>query len=240
MDRSLNRFFVDTAEKEDARTSFERQSARLLRIEVNDGVWLKPGAAIAYRGDLWFERLPTLGAHSMKDAALREFNPLVRATGRGRLFCGHQGCHIHVIELAGETLTVSSVELLAFEDSLHFEPMLVKEGIGIAAGGLVAVKLTGRGCVAITAHGTPITLRVVPEDPVSTDPHATVAWSEQVTPTLKTDVSWRSLFGHGGGEPVQMLFEGSGFVIVQPFEDPRRFERPRKSVEGVLERLTKL
>lgn len=240
MDRSLTRFIVDTTETEDPRTSFDRQSARLLRIDVDGAVWLKPGAAIAYRGDLSFERLPTAGAHSMQEAAVRELNPLVRARGRGRLFCGHHGCHVHVIELAGETITVSWVELLAFEESLHFEAGLVEHGVGIAAGGLVAVKLTGCGCVAITAHGTPLTLRVAPGDPVSTDPHATLAWSDQLTPRLKTDVSWRSLFGHGGQEPVQMLFEGSGFVVVQPFEDPRRFTFRGNPVEGVLTRLTKL
>jgi hypothetical protein len=39
---------------------------------------------------------------------------------------------------------------------------------------------------------------------------------------LKTDLGWRSLFKHGGHEPVQMFFAGYGYVMVQPFEDPRR------------------
>jgi uncharacterized protein (AIM24 family) len=57
---------------------------------------------------------------------------------------------------------------------------------------------------------------------VSTDPHATLAWAGGLAPTLKLDVSWRSAFGHGGHEAVQMHFEGTGFVIVQPFKDPNR------------------
>ena len=32
-------------------------------------------------------------------------------------------------------------------------------------------------------------------------------------------MSWRSAIGHGGREPVQMYFEGRGFVLVQPYED---------------------
>jgi uncharacterized protein (AIM24 family) len=55
---------------------------------------------------------------------------------------------------------------------------------------------------------------------VSTDPHATLAWSGDVTPTLKTDLSWRSAFRHGGQQPLQMLFEGTGFVVVQPYKNP--------------------
>jgi uncharacterized protein (AIM24 family) len=65
---------------------------------------------------------------------------------------------------------------------------------------------------------------VEPGRPVSTDPHATLAWSEELTPALKTDLSWRSVFAHGGNEPVQLFFEGRGFVVVQPYEDPSRFK----------------
>jgi uncharacterized protein (AIM24 family) len=58
---------------------------------------------------------------------------------------------------------------------------------------------------------------------VNTDPHATLAWSGSLTPALKTDLNWRSLLRHGGAEPVQMRFEGQGFVAVQPYEDASRF-----------------
>lgn len=202
--------------------SFEQESERLLRIDVDGGVWLKPGAAIAYRGDIRFERLPTLAAHSIHDAALREMSPLVRAIGRGRLYCGAHGSHVRIIRLSGETIVVAWQELLAFEESLQFETTVVAHGIGIAAGGLTVVKLRGHGALAIAAHGEPLTLPVSPGNPLSTDPHATVAWSGELTPALKTELSWRSVFRHGGHEPVQMFFEGNGFVVVQPYEDPRR------------------
>ena len=83
--------------------------------------------------------------------------------------------------------------------------------------------LSGHGAFALSTHGRPLTLPVSPDRPVSTDPHATLAWSPSSTPALKTDLSWRSAFGHGGHEPVQMLFEGTGFVVVQPSEDAGRF-----------------
>ena len=58
---------------------FDRESERILRVDVDGGVWIKPGAAIAYRGDLRFERLATLEAPTVTDAAFREIAPLVRA-----------------------------------------------------------------------------------------------------------------------------------------------------------------
>lgn len=202
--------------------AFENESARTLRIDVDGGVWLKPGAAIAYRGQMAFQRRATLEAASVQDAAMREAAPLVWALGRGRLYCAQHGAHVHIVRLAGESIVVAWQDLLAFEAALEFTTGLVGHGIGIAAGGMVAVTLSGHGALAIATHGQPLTLDVAPGDPLNTDPHATMAWSATLTPALQTDLSWRSLFKHGGHEPVQMRFEGTGFVMVQPYEDPSR------------------
>jgi uncharacterized protein (AIM24 family) len=221
--QSLAQFLCDTGALEGACEAFARESEHTLRIDVDGGVWLKPGAAIAYRGDIAFQRLATLDARSVQDAVMRETAPLVRAVGHGRLYCGQHGSHVHVVRLAGESFVVAWADLLAFEERLNFESSLVSHGVGIAAGGLVAVKLSGHGAVGIVTHGQPLTLRVAPGHPVSTDPHATLAWSGELTPVLKTELSWRSALGHGGHEPVQMFFEGAGFVVVQPHQDPSRF-----------------
>jgi uncharacterized protein (AIM24 family) len=223
-DQSLEMFLVETREGATAVERFENETARTLRIDVSGGVWLKPGAAIAYRGEIGFERRPTLGARSVKDAALREAAPLVRAVGQGRLYCGHHGSHARVVRLAGEAIVIAWEDLLAFEESLSFEMTLVGHGVSVAAGGLVVVKLSGHGALAIATHGRPLTLTVTPCEPVNTDPHATLAWSATLTPTLKTDLSWRSVIGHGGQQPVQLRFAGTGFVVVQPYKDPSRFQ----------------
>ena len=204
--------------------SFKRESERMLRIDVDGGVWLKPGAAVAYRGDIAFERRPTLEATSLEDAAMRELSPLVRAIGKGQLYCGYRGEHVWPTRLNGETMFVASPDLLAFEESLSFEMMLLGDGLSVAAGGLVIVRLSGHGSFAFGGHGEPLSLPVTPGMPLSTDPHATLAWSEGVKPTLRTDLSWRSVFRHGGSEPVQMFFEGNGFVLVQPYEDASRVQ----------------
>jgi uncharacterized protein (AIM24 family) len=222
--QSLDAFLNDTREQDPSAEAFASESARTLRIDVDGGVWLKPGAAIAYRGDIVFERRHAIDAGSLKDAVLRETAPLVRATGKGRLYCGHHGAHVRSVTLADERVVVSWQDLLAFEDSLAFAAALVGHGVGIAAGGLVTVTLSGRGSFAVITHGRPLTLIVAPDRPVCTDPHATLAWSADLTPALELDVSWRSAFGHGGGEPVQMRFEGTGFVVVQPYENRSRVQ----------------
>ncbi|MGE0816935.1 MAG: AIM24 family protein [Vicinamibacterales bacterium] len=220
--QALDAFVAATSAGTENGEAFECESARTLRIDVDGDVWLKPGAAIAYRGELAFERRPTLEAETPLDAILREAAPLVRTVGRGRLYCAHHGSHVRVVRLSAEALVVNWEEILAFETSLAFEPQLVGHGVGLAAGGLAVVRLSGDGLVALATHGQPLTLRVTPGAPVRTDPHATLAWSSSLEPTLKFDVTWRSMVAHGGREPVQMQFAGEGFVIVQPFEDPAR------------------
>jgi uncharacterized protein (AIM24 family) len=221
---SLDRFFAETGEGPSSASGFCCESARMLRIEVDGDVWVKPGAAIAHRGALRFERRHTLDAHSVTDAIVRETAPLVRVEGRGRLYCGYRGAHVRVVRLRGQMLIVTWNDLLAFESSLEFTASLVGHGLGFAAGGLIAVRLAGDGAVALATHGQPLTLPVVQGQTLRTEPHATLAWSDSLTPTLHIDVSWRSLVAHGGQEPVQMQFDGTGFVVVQPFEDSPRFD----------------
>lgn len=203
----------------------------MLRIDVDGGVWLKPGAAIAYRGDIAFDRLPTLGAPSLADAAFRELTPIVRATGIGCMYCGHHGEQVRLMHLNDETLFVVWDDVLAFEESLHFEAGLMGNGLSVASGGLVRLRFSGSGSVALITHGEPLTLAVSPGNPVTTDPRATIAWSGGLTPTLKTDLSWRSIIGHGGQQPMQMRFDGDGRVVVQPFKDQPRVMLQKKSVE---------
>ena len=108
-------------------------------------------------------------------------------------------------------------------------------GVGVVASGLFAVKLSGNGKLAFAIHGDPMTMTVTPENPVITDPHATLAWSADLEPELKTDLGWKELFEHGGGEPFQMVFKGNGYVIVQPSEDPGKFKwKPGDKLKSVV------
>ena len=73
--------------------------------------------------------------------------------------------------------------------------------------------------IAITSHFQPMTLRVTPDQPVTTDPNATIAWSGNLVPEFRKDISLKTFFGRGSGESIQMHFRGHGFVVVQPYEE---------------------
>ena len=219
---SLSDFLRHTGEKDQPGDVFELESNRMLEIHVRGRVWTKLGAAIAYRGDLKFVRegLTEGGLGKMfKRMVTGEVTPLAKVEGQGRLYVADTGKHISILRLAGETINVSGNDLLAFEDSVTYDVTMIRRVAGMMAGGLFSVKLTGHGMVAITTHGRPLTLRVTPDDPVSTDPNATVAWSGHLAPELKSDVNFRALMGRGGGETFQLLFRGDGFVVVQPYEE---------------------
>lgn len=96
---------------------------------------------------------------------------------------------------------------------------MMRKITAMMAGGLFNVRLEGTGLIAITSHYDPMTLRVTSENPVVTDPNATIAWSGNLEPAFKKDVSLKTLVGRGSGESIQMEFKGEGFVVVQPYEE---------------------
>jgi uncharacterized protein (AIM24 family) len=211
---------VESLEPEKGRDRFDVVEKRLVRIEVDGFVWIKRGSLIAYRGDLKFRRervLQTEGVRvksgPFRSAAFREIVPISKAEGKGIIYISDNGKHNQVARLDGGSIYVVAQSLLAFEPSLRHEVRMVG-GVGVLAGGVFLVKLTGSGLVAIAVKGDPLTLRVAPDDPVCTDPTAVIGWSEGLWPQLKTDLEIRSLAAHGGGAPIQMLFRGDGYVVV--------------------------
>ncbi len=242
---SMAAFFADTLEREtEGRAAFEVVDHRMVRIEVNDFVWIKRGTVIAYHGDMKFRleevfqpEAIRLTAGPVRSALKREAVPLSRAEGRGCVFLSDDGKYNRVFRLESRPLFVASPYVLAFEPTVTHQVRLVG-GVGVLAGGIFIVELTGQGFVAISIKGDPLTLRVTPDNPVSTDPTATVAWTSGLWPELKTDFEVRSLVAHGGGEPIQMLFRGDGYVVVNARS---RFEALRSSfAKRIASRITKL
>jgi uncharacterized protein (AIM24 family) len=219
---SINDFIIATGEKDNPGHDFELESPRMLEVNLDGRVWTKLGSMISYRGDIKFIREGMLeggiGKAFMK-ALSGEMTPLTKVEGRGKVYIADSGKEISILQLDGGAINVSGNDLLAFQDSIKYDVTVHRKVSGMLAGGLFSVKLQGQGMVAITTHGRPLTLRVTPNDPVFTDPNATVAWSSSLTPELKTDINFKALMGRGGGETFQMCFRGEGFVVVQPYEE---------------------
>ncbi|WP_412028578.1 AIM24 family protein [Deinococcus yunweiensis] len=219
---SLRDFVAQTAERDQPGDVFELESSKMLEVKVNGRVWSKLGAMIAYKGNLSFKREGTLEGglmKALKRAVSQEMSPMAKIEGRGVVYLADQGKEIQVLRLAGDTINVNGNDLLAFEDSVQYDITMHRRMAGMASGGLFSVRVSGQGMVAILSHGKPLTLRVTPNEPIFTDPNATIAWSGSLMPQLRVDSSLRSIFGRGGGETYQMVFQGDGFVVVQPYEE---------------------
>ena len=215
--KDLNADFLEETLESDSRGEmFEVVSKRFLRIDVEDFLWAKLGSVIAFHGDFKMTRERVLRAK--RGTLAREFAPLVKVEGKGRLYCADEGKRSKILRLADGTLNVVGSALLAFESTIQHEANLIPV-LGLLAGGIFAFKLSGTGVVVIGAKGDPLTLRVTPDNPVVTDPDATLAWSGGLTPELKTELEWRTIIGHGGGQAIQMLFRGDGYVVIHAKED---------------------
>ena len=221
---TINEFLSKTAQEDKGQGLFEMESPRMLEVNMNSRgtVWTKMGSMVAYQGSFKFTREGMLEhgvGRLLKKALSGEGARLTKAEGVGRLYLADTGKKVQILNLQGEAICVNGNDLLAFEDGIAWDIKMMRKVSAMLAGGLFNVRLEGHGMIAITTHYDPLTLRVTPNKPAITDPNATVAWSGNLTPEFRTDVSLKTFFGRGSGESVQMQFEGDGFVVVQPYEE---------------------
>lgn len=219
---SLTEFVTRTAQQDRGQGLFELENERLLEINLNGLTWTKTGSMVAYVGQIKFTREGVFEhgvGKFLKKALTGEGARLTKAEGAGKLYLADKGKKITVLQLAGESLFGNGNDVLAFEPTLKWDIKMMRKVTAMVAGGLFNVRFDGSGMLAITTHYDPVTLRVQPGRPVFTDPNATIAWSGTLTPEFKTDISFKTFFGRGSGESVQMMFNGDGFVVIQPYEE---------------------
>jgi uncharacterized protein (AIM24 family) len=219
---SISEFVEQTRQRDHGQGLFEFESERLLEVNLNGDIWIKKGAMVAYRGNVKFTREKMLErgvGQLLKKAVSGEGTQLMTAEGQGQVYLADGGKKVAVLLLENEAIFVNGNDVLAFEKHIEFDVKMMRKITAMMAGGLFNVRLQGTGLIAITTHYEPMTLLVKPGMPVFTDPNATVAWSGNLTPEFKKDVSLKTFIGRGSGESIQMKFEGEGFVIIQPFEE---------------------
>ena len=219
---SIEEFVAQTQQQELGQGVFELETERILELNLNGQMWTKMGSMISYRGNVKFTREGILEqgiGNLFKKAVSGEGTRLTKAEGTGKVYLADAGKKITILNLAGESLFVNGNDLLAFEPTISYEIKMMRKMSSMLAGGLFNIRLEGSGMVACTTHYDPITLLVTPDNPVVTDPNATVAWSGSLEPQIKTDVTLKSFFGRGSGESIQTAFNGHGFVVIQPFEE---------------------
>lgn len=220
---SIKALLEETAQDESKNEFFQLEGPYMLELNLNNQtVMVKKGAMVAYDGNVKFEREGMLSkgiGNLLKKTVSGEGTTMMKTAGTGRVYVADLAKRIRILYLENEKIVVNGNDILAHEDSVKSDIKMMKSVAGVMGGGLFQAQLSGTGHVAITTHGNPLTLLVKPGQPVFTDPNATVAWSGSLTPTMKTDISLKTLIGRGSGESFQMKFEGEGWVIVQPYEE---------------------
>lgn len=219
---TLDEFVRHSTQTDKDQGLFELETERVLEVHLKGMIWTKTGSMVAYLGQIRFEREGVFEqgiGNFFKKALTGEGARLTKATGIGKLYLADMGKKVTILNLENQALCVNGNDILAFEPSLKFNIRMLRKVAAMLSGGLFNVRLEGWGMLAITTHYDPLTLRVTPRQPVYTDPNATIAWSGNLTPEFRTDVNLKTFLGRGSGESLQMVFNGDGFVVVQPYEE---------------------
>lgn len=219
---SIHEFLKQTAQQDRGQGIFELESPHLLEVNLNGRIWAKVGAMIGYLGSVTFKREGILEqglGNLMKKMVSGEGMSLMKMDGRGRVYLADTGKRIHILNLNNETIYVNGNDVLAMEDSIQWEIKLMRRVGAMLAGGLFNIRLSGSGMVAITTHYEPLALEVKPDMPLFSDPNATVAWSGSLEPEVVTNFTVGTFLGRGSGETIQLKFQGTGWVILQPYEE---------------------
>lgn len=222
---SIAEFLEATAQDPTRNDHFQLENPYTLEVNLSAAhgrVKAKAGAMIGYVGEVRFKREGMLEGglgKALRKAVSGEAQKLMHVEGQGRVYLADAGKRVQLLRLQGDDVVVNGNDLLALEHGLDHDITMMRRVAGMMSGGLFNIRVQGHGMLAITTHYTPLTLRVTPDQPVRTDPNATVAWSGSLQPSIRTDVSLGTLLGRSSGETLQLEFQGQGWVVLQPYEE---------------------
>jgi uncharacterized protein (AIM24 family) len=199
------------------------QNPRMLKVRLGNAgapteVLAKQGSMVAYQGQVDFAYEGAGAGRFLKKMVTGEGVPLMRCVGVGDLFLAHDADELHVLDLDGDSVTVSGRNVLAFDPSLQWDIRRV-EGASMFAGGVFNMVFTGTGRLVVSAFGTPVVLETA-ETPTFADLQSAVAWSSTLQTRLVRTMKAKAIIGRGSGEAFQLSFAGQGFVVVQASEGP--------------------
>jgi uncharacterized protein (AIM24 family) len=193
------------------------QNPYCVRYVVDGRMVARQGAMVAYRGELTI-RTKGQGARKLvKRAVTGEGLGLMEVEGRGEIWLADLAKNVFIIP--GDGLSVAGKSVLCFDPSLEYDIRLIK-GAGMNAGGLFNCGFTGDGSIAVTAHGQPMVIPVIPTAPVLVDTDAVIGWTASLQADIHRSEGIKSLVKGGAGEMFQLRLQGEGSVIVQPSEGP--------------------
>jgi len=215
-------FAADNLEKESATPGLRLQNSKMLKVELNGEIMARRGAMVGYQGQVQFQALGAGGVGKwLKSKVTGEGVPIMKMTGRGDVFLANEAQDIHLIDLEGnDALSINGANVLAFEPTLQYDIRMVQGAGFLSSAGLFNCMFTGTGRIAITTHGAPVVLQV--DQPTYADPQAAVCWSASLQTGFHRaeQLGLGMLIGRTSGEMFTMSFQGQGFVVIQPSEQP--------------------
>lgn len=145
----------------------------------------------------------------------------VKCYGECVTYYANQQQHVVVVPLAhGETISVESENLLAFNEDCNYSVRFLAQGV-ISQKGLATSTLTGVGpnaMVAVLCDGNPVVLtNERTGSTLTADPDAIVCWTGS-DPQFKLDLSWKNLIGQASGESYMFEWDRPTTIIIQPSE----------------------
>ncbi|MDD7968949.1 AIM24 family protein [Actinomycetospora lemnae] len=218
-----NLFAPENQEQESAQPGLRLQNSKMLKIELNGECLARQGSMVAFQGQVRFEAKGSGGiGRFLKQQLTGEGVPLMKVSGRGDVFLADAAADVHLIDLEGpqDALSINGANVLAFEPTLSYDIQMVQGAASMSGAGMFNCVFSGQGRLAITCKGAPVVLNV--DQPTYADPQAAVAWSAglQVGVHRADQLGLGTLLGRTTGEAYTMGFQGRGFVIVQPSEEP--------------------
>jgi uncharacterized protein (AIM24 family) len=204
----------------ESQDAFSLQNSKMLRVRL-DAVTIqaRAGSMVAYQGDVSFEHAGTGGIGKfLKKKLTGEGVQLMKVSGHGEAFLADQAQDIHLIRLEDDAITINGDNVLAFDAGIDWDIKLFSGAHGLAGGaGLSNLELRGTGWVAVLSDGPPVLLDIS-QKATFADAQAAITWSSGVSASVKTDYKLKDLIGRSSGETIQLAFEGSGWVLIQPSE----------------------
>jgi uncharacterized protein (AIM24 family) len=216
-------FAAGNQEQESAQAGLRLQNSKLLKVELRGEVFARQGAMVAYQGNVQFEAQGSGGIGKfLKSKLTGEGVPLMKMRGEGDVFLADRASDVYLVDLEGphDGLSINGGNVLAFESSLSWDIQRVQGAGMLSNAGLFNCVFSGQGRLAITCKGTPVVLTV--DQPTFADPQSAICWSTglQTGYTRADQIGLGTLLGRSTGEAFTMSFQGQGFVVVQPSEEP--------------------
>src|SRR6478672_12336657 len=106
--------------EQDAPPGVSLQNPKLLKVRLAGGdVMAAQGSMVAYQGSIDFAYQGAGGmSRFMKKALTGEGVNLMKVSGTGDVFLADREAHVFLVDLEGDSITVSGQKVLAFDSSL--------------------------------------------------------------------------------------------------------------------------